>query len=94
MNMKSCDACGVVVDLDKIRWPKRGGDGFGVDSSIERWDHETGEHRLYVRCCVCSIGIFFKPGDQRIPGTGGQNSDDHKAYGAPLEAIPARAPAW
>ena len=58
MNLTSCANCGVVLDADKLSFPRDiyDAEGYIVDTSKAAWD---GEHWVaFARCPVCHEPVF------------------------------------
>lgn len=62
MNLKSCDNCGVVIDLDKRKLPDDiyGDDGC-VDKTLGTYSQVQGRWVPYVKCPVCGEPIEGDP---------------------------------
>lgn len=58
MNIKSCEHCGVVLDLDVLEFPDNiyKEDG-SVDGKLGAWSYEAGDYKPYVRCPICETCI-------------------------------------
>ncbi len=53
MNIKSCNECGVVLDLNKLRFPKEIEKGDGsIDCDKAVWDGNS--YVPFVKCPVCA----------------------------------------
>jgi hypothetical protein len=66
MNLRSCDSCGVVLDLDKLMFPDQKQwwheDG-SVDETLAGWNGNASAWRAKVPCPVCKSDIFENPYD-------------------------------
>ncbi len=60
MNLISCTNCAVILDKDKIKFPKEYMlyNYEDIDTSKAEYDDDTGRYRLYVPCPVCKTPIF------------------------------------
>lgn len=59
MKLISCDGCGVLLDEEKLKFPKDGVDeNFDMDFSKADYDQSSKEYRVYIECPVCNERIF------------------------------------
>jgi hypothetical protein len=59
MNLISCNGCAVVLDKDKLKFPK---DVFLEDDSIDprygQYNQDTGYMEVYIPCPICGEEVF------------------------------------
>lgn len=60
MNLISCDICGVVLDHDKLPYPRDAWneDGTEIDVSKSEYNELTGEYQIFTHCPVCDSKIW------------------------------------
>lgn len=59
MKLMSCDNCGVILDLDKIKFPTELEDKDGaIDPTKADYDQKRGQFFAYINCPVCNEQIF------------------------------------
>ncbi len=68
MNIKSCDGCGLVYDLDKIKFPSPYNDedldqDGGLDSNKFTWCNESGSFKPFIECLICETPIISDKGE-------------------------------
>jgi hypothetical protein len=59
MNLVSCNACGVVIDADKLKFPSEDDmwDTDEIDTSKFTWSSNSREYVSYISCPVCESKI-------------------------------------
>lgn len=58
MNLKSCDKCAVVLDVDNINFPETSDDSGEVILENCEWLGNWQGYVAFVRCPVCDNKIF------------------------------------
>lgn len=59
MKLISCKECGIVLNLDRLEFPKNWWNEDGeVDTSKAIWDSDTMSYVPYVRCPVCNSEVI------------------------------------
>ena len=59
MKLISCDGCGVVLDGDKLSFPRDATDDDGyLDETKAEYCQETKHYHVYVKCPVCGERVW------------------------------------
>lgn len=58
MNLKSCDECGVILDMDRLPFAKEIHNEHGdVNHALAEWHSPSDDFRAFVPCPVCTSTI-------------------------------------